>query len=147
MFSDKEILVGIRTLTARAGGEILGVRTYYFLLKNQLHLFVNFKRLRRILRDNGFLHKFHHRYISTTNSSHHLAVAPNLLKRQFDGNKLNTVWSSDITYIDTDKGWLFMAGVLDLATRQLAGFAYSPRMTVQSVEYTFMMAINNERPS
>jgi putative transposase len=58
---------------------------------------------------------------ATTNSRHALPVAPNLLNQQFAVTRPNTVWLADITYLPTGEGWLYLAAVLDLATRKVVG--------------------------
>jgi len=61
-------------------------------------------------------------YIVTTDSSHSYHVAPNLVDRRFDVDRLNLVWASDITYIRTVEGWLYLAIVMDLYSRQIVGW-------------------------
>ena len=83
----------------------------------------------RIMRDNGWRSKVVKKYKATTNSNHNLPVAENLLNREFKAERPNEKWLSDITYIPTDEGWLYLAGVLDLYGRELVGWAMSERMT------------------
>ena len=64
----------------------------------------------------------------TTDSRHHLAVAPNLLAQRFDAPAPNRVWLADISYIATGEGWLYLAVVLDLATRKVVGWAEQPKV-------------------
>ena len=59
------------------------------------------------------------KFIVTTGSKHSLPVAPNLLNRNFQPDAPNRVWTSDITYIQTDAGWLYLEAVLDLYSRQI----------------------------
>lgn len=59
----------------------------------------------------------------TTDSRHYLPIAPNLLKQDFVAKLANRVWLADITYIATGEGWLYLAAVLDLATRKIVGWA------------------------
>lgn len=65
----------------------------------------------------------------TTDSRHNLPVAPNLLNRNFTVTSPNRAWVSDITYIQTDEGWLYRAGLKDLFNGELVGYAMSERMT------------------
>src|SRR5690606_5134463 len=69
------------------------------------------------------------KFKATTDSKHHLPVAPNILNREFAVNAPGKVWVSDITYIPTDEGWLYLAGVKDLFNGELAGYAMNERMT------------------
>jgi putative transposase len=65
----------------------------------------------------------------TTDSKHSLPIAPHLLDRQFAVTAPNKAWVTDITYISTDEGWLYLAGVKDLFNGELVGYAMSERMT------------------
>lgn len=69
------------------------------------------------------------KYKATTNSNHSLPVAPNLLEQDLEAAGPNRKWVSDITYVSTDEGWLYVAVVLDLYSRLVAGLAMSERMT------------------
>jgi transposase InsO family protein len=62
----------------------------------------------------------------TTDSNQRQPVAPNVLDRRFDGWNLNRAWVSDITYISTVEGWLYLAVVMDLASRRIVGWSMSP---------------------
>ena len=77
----------------------------------------------------------------TTDSKHNLPVAPNVLKREFAVAAPNKAWVSDITYIHTDEGWLYLAGLKDLFNGELVGYAMSDRMTKNLV----MQAIPRNR--
>jgi transposase InsO family protein len=65
------------------------------------------------------------KYTHTTDSKHNLKISPNLLDRQFNVQDLNKVWVSDITYIGTTKGWVYLTVVLDLADRAIVGWSLS----------------------
>lgn len=71
------------------------------------------------------------KYVHTTDSNHEFRVSPNLLNRNFDVEKVNTVWVSDITYILTDDGWRYLTVVLDLADRAVIGWTLSETMHAQ----------------
>lgn len=68
------------------------------------------------------------KYIATTSSNHGLPVAPNLLKRNFTAQTPNQVWTSDITYLATAEGWLCLAVIIDLFSRQVVGWSTQPHM-------------------
>jgi putative transposase len=70
---------------------------------------------------------------AATNSKHSLPVAPNLLEQDFSANRPNQKWVSDITYIRTDEGWLYLAVVLELYSRRVIGWAIAERMTATLV--------------
>ena len=80
-------------------------------------------KVARIMRENGIRSKTVKKYKATTNSRHNLPVADNLLNRDFTAQRPNEKWVTDITYIATDEGWLYLAGVLDLYGRRLIGWA------------------------
>lgn len=86
------------------------------------------------------------RFKVTTDSKHNLPVAPNLLNRDFEVAEPNRVWISDITYVWTREGWLYLAAVLDLFSRQVVGWAISKRMTKELVMDAFKMALWRRRP-
>ena len=86
------------------------------------------------------------KYKVTTNSNHKLPLFDNLLKRQFDVEQPNQVFASDITYIWTQEGWLYLAVVIDLYSRKVVGWSMSSRMTAQLVCDALTMAIWLRRP-
>jgi putative transposase len=86
-------------------------------------------RVARLMRQAGIRAKAPRRYRVTTDSSHSEPVAPNLLNQEFTVARPNEVWASDITYIRTGEGWLYLAVVLDLHSRLVVGWATSPRIT------------------
>ena len=81
------------------------------------------------LRRQGLRAKAARRFKATTNSRHNLPVAENLLKQDFSATGVNEKWVGDITYLWTNQGWLYLAIVLDLYSRQVVGWAMSERMT------------------
>jgi putative transposase len=87
----------------------------------------------RIMRENGLVSKVVKKYKATTNSKHNLPVAENLLNREFTASRLNEKWVSDITYVPTEEGWLYVAGILDLCGHEIVGWAMGERMTKELV--------------
>ena len=87
----------------------------------------------KIMRENGWIPRVVKKYKATTNSNHDLPVAENLLNREFKADRINQKWVSDITYIPTDEGWLYLAGILDLYGKEIAGWAMGDRMTKELV--------------
>ena len=86
-----------------------------------------------IMRENGWKSKVVKKYKATTNSNHNLPVAENILNREFATTQANQKWVSDITYVPTDEGWLYVAGMLDLHGREVIGWAMGERMTKELV--------------
>lgn len=80
------------------------------------------------LRRQGLRARAARKFKATTNSNHRLPVAPNLLQQDFSAQRPNEKWVSDITYVATDEGWLYVAVVLDLYSRLVVGWAMSDRM-------------------
>jgi putative transposase len=68
-------------------------------------------------------------YKSTTNSNHNNRISPNVLDQQFNPDKPNQVWSSDITYLPTREGWVYLAIVMDLHSPKIVGWSMAERMT------------------
>jgi putative transposase len=102
-------------------------------------------RIARIMRDNGWRAKAARKYKATTNSKHSLPVAPNLLEQDFSADRPNQKWVSDITYIWTDEGWLYLAVVLELYSRRVIGWAIAERMTATLVCDALVMALWNRK--
>jgi len=87
------------------------------------------------------------KFKATTDSKHNLPVAPNLLKREFTVKAPDQVYVSDITYIWTTEGWLYLAVILDLFSRQIVGWSLNSRMTSQLIQDALQMAIWRRRPA
>ena len=85
--------------------------------------------------------------VVTTDSRHHLPVAPNLLARKFSPSAPDLAWSSDITYIATDEGWLYLAAVIDLFSRQVVGWSLRADMTRDIVIDALRMAWFKRHPA
>lgn len=104
------------------------------------------ERVERLMRENGIRARHKRRYRVTTDSKHGLPVAANQLERNFDPAAPNQVWTSDITYLWTDEGWLYLAIVLDLFNREVIGWSLKPRMTVDLVTDALTMAWFRRKP-
>ena len=85
------------------------------------------------------------KFVNTTDSKHDLPVAENLLNRQFNPPKLNQAWASDIAYIRTKTGWLYLASVMDLYSRKIIGWAMSPTMPAALLCQALQMAIGQRQ--
>lgn len=86
------------------------------------------------------------KYKATTNSKHPMPVHENHLSQQFSAEAPGEVWMTDITYIPTDEGWLYLASVMDLYTRQIVGFQMGSRMTKKLVLSSLERAYQTHRP-
>jgi putative transposase len=107
---------------------------------------VGHERVRRSLRRQGLRPVYRPAYRVTTNSDHHKPVAPNLLKRRFDGWQVNQAWVGDVTYIATGEGWLYLACVMDLASRRIVGWSMSERMKADLVCQALKSAYWRRKP-
>jgi putative transposase len=108
------------------------------------------KRVARLMRTHGLVGRRRQRArVTTTDSTHAHPIAPNVLARQFDGNgiALNRVWVSDITYVPTRAGWLYLAIVLDLASRRVVGWAMRDTMEAELALSAARMAFEARRPA
>lgn len=104
-------------------------------------------RVARLMKIHGIAGKAKKKFKATTNSQHTLPVAENLLNQNFVAEKPNTVWLSDITYIPTVEGWLYLVVILDLYSRQVVGWAMSDRLTSGFVVKALYQAIGRRRPA
>lgn len=86
------------------------------------------------------------RYKCTTNSQHDKVVAPNRLGQNFTASRPNQVWVSDITYVWTEAGWLYMAGIKDLFSCEMVGYAIGERMTAGLCLAALQMAQLRRQP-
>lgn len=103
-------------------------------------------RVERLMQIAEIRPKMRRKYVRTTDSNHPHPIAPNLLDRQFSVDAPNKVWVSDITYIWTDEGWLYLASTLDLYSRMIVGWAMSDGMHTSLVERALQMAMGRRSP-
>ena len=108
---------------------------------------VGINRIKRLRRKNGIRCKQKRKFKATTDSKHRMPVAPNLLCQRFSVPLPNQVWVSDITYIPTNEGWLYLAGIKDLCTKEIVGYALNERMTHDLVGRALFRAISAKKPS
>ncbi|MAT40806.1 MAG: IS3 family transposase, partial [Anaerolineaceae bacterium] len=99
-------------------------------------------RVARLMQKNNIFGERKKHKTRTTNSNHTYPVAPNLLKRDFYAEKPNQKWVSDITYISTQEGWLYLAAVMDLFSRRIIGWHMSSHINTGLVEHSLQMALN-----
>lgn len=104
-------------------------------------------RVARLMKIHGIAGKAKKKFKATTNSKHNLPVAENLLNQNFVAEKPNTIWVSDITYIATLEGWLYLVVILDLYSRQVVGWAMSNRLTSDFAVKALYQAIGRRRPA
>ncbi len=103
-------------------------------------------RVERLMRSHGIRARHKRCYKATTDSTHGLPVADNLLNRHFSPAAPNQVWTADLTYVWTDEGWLYLAVVLDLFNREIVGWSIKSRMTADIVVEALTMAWFRRKP-
>jgi putative transposase len=81
----------------------------------------------------------------TTDSRHDFPIAPNLIERNFTADALNRTWLADITYVETDQGWLYLATVMDLYSRKIVGWAMADHLRADLPLAALAMAIAAQR--
>jgi transposase InsO family protein len=105
------------------------------------------KRVARLMRDEELWAKQHRKFrVSMTDSAHNYPVAPNLLDQDFSASRPNEKWLTDITYIPTAEGWLYLAVVLDLYSRRIVGWAMSDSLQRPLVLAALQMALDTRQP-
>jgi transposase InsO family protein len=104
-------------------------------------------RIKRIRKKLGIRCNQKRKFKATTDSKHAYPVADNLLNQQFETTAPGKVWTTDITYIPTDEGWLYLAGHKDLFTGEIVGYALGARMTKALVMQSLFRAVAAKRPA
>ena len=104
-------------------------------------------RVERLMSQNGIRAKVKRKFIATTDSKHNYPVAKNLLNREFSVHEPNKVWLSDITYIPTEEGFLYLAGVVDLGSKTAVGWSMSNSMERTLVMDALKMTYQRRRPA
>ena len=104
-------------------------------------------RVAKRMRQTGLRSKIRRKYKVTTDSKHNFPVAPNLLERNFTAQVPDTVWVSDITYLATRTGWLYLTVIIDLFSRIVVGWALSSSLSHEMVVVALKRAIRRRRPA
>lgn len=107
---------------------------------------VSERTVSRYMKEMGIASVTKKKYKATTNSKHSLPVHENVLNQQFDAEKPNEKWVTDITYIPTDEGWLYLASVMDLYSRKIVGWHVDKRMTKELVITALDRAYRAQKP-
>lgn len=103
-------------------------------------------RVERLMSSNGIMAKQTRKFVATTDSRHDLPVAENILDRNFEVSEPDRVWVSDITYIPTEEGWLYLAGIMDLCSKTAVGWSMSESLERPLVIDALTMAYSRRRP-
>lgn len=133
----------IRQAHAASGGTYGSPR-----ILRELQQPVGRKRIARLMREEAIQGRSPRRYrVVTTDSRHDEPIAPNLLATAAPPTKPNETWGTDITYVATDEGWLYLAGVLDLFSRRLVGWALGSNLATALPLAALLMAIRQRQPA
>jgi transposase InsO family protein len=146
--ADERLLLNIRLFHEASDGTYGAPRVLHDLRDEGVR--VGQKRVARLMRHDGLVGRRRRSSgVRTTDSNHAYPLAPNLLDRQFDVNgiALNRVWVSDITYVPTGEGWLYLAVVLDLASRRVVGWAMRDTLEAELALSALRMALDARRPA
>jgi transposase InsO family protein len=108
---------------------------------------VSHERVRNSMKRQDLRPVYKRPYRVTTDSAHKKPIAPNVLNRRFDGWQVNQAWVADITYIATAEGWLYLACVMDLASRRIVGWSMSERMKADLVCQALKSAYWRRKPA
>ena len=109
-------------------------------------IFISRNRIGKLMTKAGLQCKTKKKFKVTTDSKHNKPISPNLLNRQFNETQPDTYWVGDITYIPTKKGWLYLATVIDLYSRQIVGWSMADHMRSKLVNDALTMAIWKRKP-
>lgn len=104
------------------------------------------RRVERIMKENNIVPITVKKFKATTNSNHNYPISPNLLNRQFEVGEPNIAWVTDITYVQTGEGWLYLAAVMELYSGKIVGWAMDSTMTQQLVINALKQAIGRANP-
>ncbi len=144
---DEALLTRIRVIHA-VSSQTYGTPRVHAQLRREGTL-VGKKRVARIRREAGIEVRLRRRFRRTTDSNHKFPIAHNLLDRRFSVTEIrrkDSVWASDITYIETLQGWLYLAVILDLRSRRVVGWSLSQSLEETIVLDAFRMAVGRRRP-
>jgi putative transposase len=136
---DGELAVRIRAIHAASRGTYGSPRVHAALQRAAQS--VGRKRVARLMAVQGLCGRRPTRWCRTTDSDHTDPVAPNVLARQFAVAAPNRVWATDITYVWTGEGWLYLAVVLDLFARRVVGWAVAERLQTELALAALRMAL------
>jgi transposase InsO family protein len=108
---------------------------------------VSLKKIARLMRENGLNARRKGKFVKTTQSKHNLPVCENILNREFDAESGGQKWVSDITYLRTLSGWLYLTVIIDLFDRKIIGWSFSTCLdTEHTTAAALLMAVKNRTP-
>jgi putative transposase len=144
---EQRLRIEIRSIHRRSGRTYGSPRVHRHLRARGIRC--SRKRVARLMREEEMRAKKKRRFRVTTDSNHSHPIAPNLLKRRFgvaEVERTDQVWVSDITYVPTREGWLYLAVVLDLASRRVVGWAMGATLEAELATDALTMALWRRKP-
>jgi len=142
---NRRLLTEIKAIHLKSK-EIYGSPRIHQKLKSLGHL-CGKNRVAKLMSEHGIRSKTRKKFKVTTDSKHRFPIAPNWLARDFRTKNINEVWLTDITYIETEEGWLYLAAVMDLNSRRIVGWALEDRMTKAFACRALTMAYARRKPA
>jgi putative transposase len=142
--SNDALLAHIKAIHTQVKGEYGWPHMWKELLTQGVR--VGKERGRKLIAQHGMRARHKRKYIATTNSNHDLPVVSNLLERNFAANAPNQVWTTDITYLATAEGWVYLAVIIDLFSPQVVGWSMQSHMKAELVTDALRMAWFRRRP-
>jgi transposase InsO family protein len=140
-----ELVKKIKSFHEISEGVYGSPRIYNDLIESGV--FCGIHRVERLMKVNNIYAKTKKKFKVTTDSEHSYPVAPNILNRDFIVEKKDTVWVSDITYIPTREGWLYLCIIMDLFSRMIVGWSMANHMRSELVEDAVKMAWLKRNPA
>ncbi len=143
--TDAELLVKIREIYKKSRKTYGAPRVHKALLEQGVVCAK--KRVARLMRETGLVGRAPRRFRKTTIPGPEMAAAIDLIKRSFGATiEINRAWCGDITYVRTWEGWLYVATVIDIASRRVVGYAMADHMRTELVADALRMALDHRRP-
>ena len=142
---DERLKVAIRAAHERGRGTY-GPEKIQEELADVEKMEAGLNRIKRLRREMKIRCKQVKKFKATTDSKHNHPVAPNLLNQDFEVPEPNQAWVADISYVATDEGWLYLAGIKDLWNREVVGYVMSHRMTQALVGRALFQAVAKRKP-
>ena len=142
---DAEMLAQIREIHEQSFGTYGSPRVHAQLVRTGVS--VGEARVARLMKAAGLQGRVRRRFKVTTDSKHERPIAPNTLQRAFHAESSDSVWCADITYVPTAAGWVYLAAILDLATRMIVGWSMATHMRTELVEAALSNALSWRSPA
>ena len=142
---DAELLERIREIHAASRGTYGSPRVHAQLQRDGID--AERDRVARLMKEDGLAGRVRRRFKVTTDSSHDKPVAPNTLNREFKADASDSVWCADITYVPTAAGFVYLAAIIDMATRLIVGWSMASHMRTELVEEALRNALSWRKPA